>query len=197
MKKFKYFIYDVLNITKEKEICIKEFEYNSTTLVYDFFYVLLEEYIKSNEERLGIYKDVIDNISFVCIDIIEDIRINNSTFDLFFSELAELHEEKVYCIVPSLPIGEIMAKYRNYKIIIHSNENNHLRFPHVHIYDQVGQNAVASLIDFTISDGLYLKRKDEKKIVEYLQKNQEKLTNFYNQVIEHKIPEKVVIDIIL
>lgn len=197
MKKFKYFVYDVLNISGEKQINIKEFEYDSTTLVYDFYKKLLEEYIVANEERLGIYKDLVDNISFNAIDIIENIRISNSTFELFFSELAELHNDKIYCIVPSLPIGEIMAQYRNYKIIIHSNENNHLRFPHVHIYDQVGQNAIASLIDFKISEGLYLKRKDEKKILEYLRENKEKLIDFYTQVIEHKTIEKVVIDKIL
>ena len=197
MRKFKYFIYDVLDITKKKEITIREFEYDSTTLVYDFFNKLLNEYIVANKKNLGIYKDVVENISFNAIDIIESIRINEATFDLFFSELTELHKDKTYCIIPVLPIGEVMAQYRNYKIIIHSNENNHLHFPHVHVYDQVGQNAFVSLINFEMSDGLYLKRKDKEKIIKYLEDNKEKLIDFYNQVVDHKLVEKVVIDKIL
>lgn len=198
MKKFKYFIYDVLDIKKEKEICIEEFEYDSTTLVYDFYNKLLKEYIDANEKNLDSYKDVVQNISFSAIDIIENIRISESTFDLFFSELVELHKEKTYCIIPVLPVGEVMAQYRNYKIIIHSNENNHLRFPHVHVYDQVRQSAIISLHNFEITDnGIFLKSKDRKKIIEYLKNNKEKLIDFYNQVIEHKEVEKIVIDKIL
>ena len=198
MGNFKYFIYDVLNISGEKEIKIEDFEFNSGTLVYDFYNVLYKKYVIDNSKRLGNNKELIKNISFKILDIISNPLIDDSSFDLFFNDIIENHDlEKVYCVEPIFPIGDVVAKYRNYKIVIHSNEDNHQNFPHVHVYDQIGQNAYVSLTNFEMSKGLFMKRKDKNKILDYIKDNKEYLTNFYNQVIEHKEKEKVVIDKIL
>ena len=102
----------------------------------------------------------------------------------------------MYCVIPDLPVGGVLAEYRNYKIVIHSNENNHLHFPHVHVYDQIRQNSYVSLVDYEVKGDLSLKDKSGKKIMNYIKKNTEKLTAHYNDVVSGKIVGKVVIDII-
>ena len=197
MKKFRYFIYDVLNISNKKEIEIFEFEYDNTTLAIDFFHDLYKKYIIENNERLRDYSYLINNISFHILDIFNYVVIDDFSKDLFFWEIIEQHkEDKVFCVEPVFPVGDTVAKYHNYKIIIHSNENNHLRYPHVHVYDQIGQNTIVSLLNFKMEDDTFLKRKDKKKILDYIKENKNKLIEHYNQIIDHKEIQKVVIDII-
>ena len=193
---FKYFIYDVLNISGEKEIRIEEFEFNSGTLVYDFFNILYKKYVTNNYERLGDNKELIKYISFKILDIISNPLIDDSSFDLFFNDIIENHDlEKVYCVEPIFPIGDIVARYHNYKIVIHANEDNHQNFPHVHIYDQIGENAIVNLINFQIKGKISINRKEKKIIIDYIKSDKVRLIEYYNRIIEHKNVEKMVIDI--
>ena len=196
MKKFNYFIYDILDIESDKKIEIKSFEYNSTTLVLDFYNTLVNEYVVKNCERVDDFESVSQMIEYYIPCLVKDKIINEKTFDLFFDELINNEDNHVYCIIPDLPVGGVVAEYRNYKIVIHSNENNHLHFPHVHVYDQIKQNSYVSLIDYEIKGDLSLKDKAGKKIMKYIKKNTEKLTALYNDVVSGKVVDKVVIDII-
>lgn len=196
MKKFNYFIYDILNIESDKKNEIKSFEYDSTTLVLDFYNTLVKEYIVKNCERVDDFESVSQMIEFYIPCLVKDKIINGKTFELFFDELITKADNHLYCVIPDLPVGGVLAEYRNYKIVIHSNENNHLHFPHVHVYDQIRQNSYVSLVDYEVKGDLSLKDKSGKKIMNYIKKNTEKLTALYNEIISGKVVDKVVIDII-
>lgn len=47
-----------------------------------------------------------------------------------------------------------------------------------------------------ISEGVELTGKDKKKIFAYLEKNRELLIDYYHQVVEHKLLDKISIEII-
>ena len=196
MRKFNYFIYDVLNIENEEINKVKFFYYDSTTLVHDFYNTLVKEYVIYNRERVEDYESTVDNILFYIPCLVKDKVINDETLDLFFDELIDKIDNHVYCIIPDLPVGGVFAEYRNYKIVIHSNESNHLHFPHVHIYDQIRQNSYVSLVDYEVKGDLSLKDKSGKKIMKYIKDNTKKLTEYYNDIVSGKIVDKVVIDII-
>lgn len=196
MHQIRYFIYDSFNIADQQKIDIEEYKYNSTTLIHDFYNELVKKYIIVNKEKIKDYDIFLKNITFRLLDDIFGFEIDYTTKDLFLYEKLRNQKDKIYCIVPVLPIGGTIALYKNYKIIVHSNENNHLRFPHVHVYNQVGASSIISLIDFKITGDLEMKRKEESKILEYIKNNKERLTELYNQIIEHKEIGKVVIDVI-
>ncbi len=195
MEKFKYFIYDVLSIEKDKNIIVKEFEYDRSTLVYDFYNKLFNDYIVSNKERLGKYDFIGNNVYFRIVDVISDVLLDSSNGDLFMYEVLLNHDlDKTFCVLPVLPIGDVVARHKNFKIAIYSND--HQQFPHVHVYDQVGQNFVVSLVDLKIHHDVHFNRKDKKKIMDYIKENREILKNHYEEMLSGKLVEKFVVDII-
>ena len=72
----------------------------------------------------------------------------------------------------------------------------HLNFPHVHILGAEGDETVISLIDLEICEGTDIRGKTKRVIIDYLSKNKEKLINYYNDVVEHKIVDKIVKEIL-
>ena len=81
MKKFNYFIYDILNIESDKKNEIKSFEYDSTTLVLDFYNTLVKEYIVKNCERVDDFESVSQMIEFYIPCLVKDKIINGKTFE--------------------------------------------------------------------------------------------------------------------
>ena len=82
-KIFNYYIYDILKVEDNKEIEIKNFSYDSTTLVCDFYNRLLNEYVVKNRNRVVDYQSVLKNIEFYIPDLIKERIIDNDIFDLF------------------------------------------------------------------------------------------------------------------
>ena len=114
MYKFKFFIYDILNISNQKEISIEEFDYDTSTLVIDFYNVLYKYYIINNIEKLGKDNSLKDITYFRILDIVCNVDIDERNFDDYFYKMIERHDkEKVYCIVPVFPVGDTFATYHN------------------------------------------------------------------------------------
>jgi len=191
MKKIRYFIYDSLEIRKNDNIIIETFQYDSNTLVYEFYNELYNKYIIANKERIK--DDCNGSLTFDIRTEMATMVIDDSNKGLFLSEVIKF-EKSIYCIIPTLPIGGIFAIYKNYKIIINSKEENHQRFPHVHVYNQIGEDVVVSLIDLEITGEMTISKKDMRKIVKYIKENKDELIILYNQIIMHKNIGKIEID---
>lgn len=189
-KTIKYFIYDSINQINTNQISIKQFSYDSNTLVLDFYKELIKEYH-------DIYKDTNDNLYFVSF-IIQNPplcpEISDRTIDLYIDDIIE-NPNIIICLTPVLPIGGTFASYKNNKIIMHSNEGNHLHFPHVH-YIQHGLESVISLETFEIVEGVDIPKKDYKKIVEYLMKNKKYLIETYYMIVNGQAIGKIAMDVI-
>ena len=195
MQTIEYFIFDTLDITKQKEIKIEKFKFNSSTLIADFYYELYNKYIVANKRKIRTFRDIIDTISFQIKAMNFESEINNDSFGELLEELL-IKPKKLYCIIPVLPIGGTVAKFQNYRIVLRYKEESHDYYPHVHLYNQIGENVSISLIDFKIKGDMNIPKKDKKIIMRYLQDNKDKLINEYKQVVEHKIVKKVEIEFI-
>lgn len=115
--------------------------------------------------------------------------------EYLFDVLSDI-ADKTLCIIPQLPVGATFAKYNNYRIVIHSDEDIHRNFPHVHVLSGDGDGTVIDLNKLEFCEGIELTGKDKKKIFEYLKDNQKTLLDYYNQIVEHKILDKISIEII-
>lgn len=185
------------NINCTNSINISEFEYNHNTLVWDFYRHLLKAYVDIKFNDLDNIDDLIMLLSFSIIDNVNSREINPDTGDLYFDELIHDLEEKILCIVPVLPIGATFASYRCYKIVIHSNEGNHLNFPHVHVISKNGLTTVIDLVKLEIVEGVELVGKEKKKIFNYLDENREILINVYKKIVSGMEIGEIKIDLIL
>ena len=198
MSVLKYFIYD--NVTDKiiNSIKIEEFEYNSETLIWDFYRVLAEKYIDNNHKnyfKMFDINEVIENLFFRVIGLDKDLEISSETGTLTVEELFLGEINKLICLQTIYPIGGIVAKYRNYKIIINSNEDIHRNLPHVHVWSPLGDDIFVDLKTFKYK-GDFNSNQAKKKIIKYLKNNQKMLHNLYNCIVNHQILKKVTIDII-
>ena len=188
-KKIKYFIYDFYNNINTKQVIIKEFEFNDNTLILDFYKELSKQY-------LDIYKDICNNpylVSFVVQNPPYYFKINYCTQNLYMDELLYI-EDIIYCITPCLPIGGTLAIYRNIKLVMHTNENNHLRFPHIHIETPNGDTYI-NIKTNEINDNI-LSKNEKKKIDEYINNHKKELLDMYDDIINHRHIGKIEIDFI-
>ena len=194
----RYFVYDIINnINTTDKITIKEFKYDSKTLVNSFYRELLNIYKTINFNDLDNVENISELIiSFTIIDNVNQREIGSLNADDYLLDVLTDIEDKILCIIPRLPVGATFAKYNNYKIVIHSNEDIHRNFPHVHVLSNQGDGTVIDLVNMEISEGVELTGKDKKKIFEYLEENRELLINYYRQVVEHKLLDKISIEII-
>ena len=194
----KYFIYDNdNNLNCNDNIIIKEFHYNEKTLVWDFYKELLQAYVNINYNDIQDVSQMSSLIYFKIIDVRGFRTIDSSLNDTKFIDLIHDFPNQLLNVIPMLPIGATMAVYRNIKVIIHSNEDNHLNFPHVHILGAGFDDIFISLNNFEIIEGNFKDNKTKKKIIDYLIENQQILLDYYNDVVNHRTLDKVVKDIIV
>lgn len=197
MNKIKYFMYDNDNNINCNNIELKEFYYDEKTLIWNFYKELLQVYVDLDYSNINDIEEMSSLIYFKIIDVRGFRIIDNSIKDVKFTDLIHDFLNQILLVIPMLPIGGTMAVYRNIKIIIHSNEDNHLNFPHVHVIGAGFDDIFINLNNFEIVEGSFKDNKTKKKIINYITENQQKLLNYYNDVINHRILDKVVKDIIL
>ena len=195
--RLKYFIYDAINNINTDEIIVKEFEYNNLTMVWDFYRTLLESYVDIKYNDLDNIDDIGQLIcGFNIINNVNQIEVSEFNGTESLSDIIVGLEGKILCIIPLLPIGATVAKYQKYKIIIHSNEDNHQRFPHVHVIEKNGQSCVVNLKDLKIVEGIKIKGKTKKIIWDYLEDRRQFLIDTYNMILNHKDTKKIEIEIL-
>lgn len=194
----KYFIYDNVTDKITNSIKIEEFEYNSETLIWDFYKVLAEKYVDNDDKNYLTMLDineVFKNLFFRVIGLDKDLEISGETGILTMEELFLGEINKLICIQTIYPMGGIVARYRNYKIVINSNEDIHRNLPHVHVWSPLGDDIFVDLKTFKYK-GDFNSNQAKKKIIKYLKNKQKMLLSLYNSIVNHKIIEKVTIDII-
>lgn len=198
MKEISYFIYDnENNLNCNKSLNIKTFKYNSETLIWDFYKELLQEYVYIKYDGASSIDELSSLIYFKIIDVRGFRVIDESICDSKIEDLLNDLETKLLIIFPILPIGATMASYKNIKIVIHSNEDVHLNYPHVHIIGAGYDDIFINLNTFDIIEGEFKDKKIKKKILAYLEGNQKKLLDYYDDVVNHKTIDKVNKDIII
>lgn len=187
MNRIKYLLYDTdLNINTKK-IKVEHFKYKDDTLVKDFKRHLLIKYYSLLSEEV---------LSFKII----------TTFDTYYIEFEntecklkdffrEIDTKNIILIVPCLPEGGTIARFDCFRIVIHSNEENHRNMPHIHIIKHDGGSMRIRLIDLKPLDKNILPKKIYKNIYDYLEKNRDYLIKMYDEIVNHKEIEKFVIDI--
>lgn len=197
-KVLKYFLYDIQSgINNGNDILVKEFKYTNLTLTNSFYYELLDEYVKNNYNSLSTANEISELIStFIVVDNVNNRLIGQFNSDEYLSDVINGIADKTLCIIPKLPVGATFAKYNNYRIVIHSDEDIHRNFPHVHVLSGDGEGTVIDLNKLEFYEGIELTGKDKKKIFKYLKDNQKILLDYYNQIVEHKILDKISIEII-
>lgn len=197
-KVLKYFLYDIQSgINNGNDILVKEFKYTNLTLTNSFYYELLDEYVKNNYNSLSTANEISELIStFIVVDNVNNRLIGQFNSDEYLSDVINGIGDKTLCIIPKLPVGATFAKYNNYRIVIHSDEDIHRNFPHVHVLSGDGEGTVIDLNKLEFYEGIELTGKDKKKIFKYLKDNQKILLDYYNQIVEHKILDKISIEII-
>lgn len=197
-KVLKYFLYDIQSgINNGNDILVKEFKYTNLTLTNSFYYELLDEYVKNNYNSLSTANEISELIStFIVVDNVNNRLIGQFNSDEYLSDVLSDIADKTLCIIPQLPVGATFAKYNNYRIVIHSDEDIHRNFPHVHVLSGDGEGTVIDLNKLEFYEGIELTGKDKKKIFKYLKDNQKILLDYYNQIVEHKILDKISIEII-
>ena len=198
MKVLKYFVYDNVTNKNTDYIKIEVFEYDSKTLVWDFYKVLAEKYLDNNGNnyhKMININEVIETLFFRVIGLNKDLEISSETGILTIEELFLNEIDKLICMQTIYPMGGIVAKYRNYKIVINSNEDIHRNLPHVHVWSPLGDNIFVDLKTFKYK-GDFNNNQAKKKIIKYLKNKQEMLLSLYNSIVNHEIIEKVTIDII-
>lgn len=187
MKKIEYLIYDKLKSFNTKELLIREFSYDENTLCYEF-----------RNELLKFYNPFLhDCIRFMIINGRDNPIISVSNDDMFFCEIAsQFSQGEKILVITLLPNGGTFAIYKNIKLIIHSNEDNHINFPHIHIIGDSGISTILDLNTLQFMNEDFLNKKEIKKILEYVKNHRTFLIESYNKVVHHEQLNKVVIDII-
>ncbi len=194
----KYFVYDTVNDINTKKVSIEEFEYNKSTLVWDLYRELLKTYVNIRYNDLDNIDDIGQLIcGFNIIDTVNRIEISEFNGTSNLSEVISNVKDKILCIIPLLPIGATVAEYnKKYKVIIHSQEDNHQRFPHVHVCSKDGLSCVVNLNNLEIVEGVELTGKPRKIIWQYLENNKDFLIETYNMILKHKDTGKIEIEIL-
>lgn len=195
MNKLRFFIYDNVNDLYEDFIKIDYFEYNSNTTIWDLYKFLAKKYVDFNIDGLKSVKDVIEYMSFKTIGLDIDVEINSENGIFTINDLFLNNVDKLICILPLYPIGGTVAEYRNYRIIIRTNEKNHKHTPHVHIYSPLGEDIFLYLETLEYK-GDFSDTKAKKKILKYIKIHKKSLIRLYNDYVSEKNVEKHVIDII-
>ncbi len=196
MKTLNYYIYDLQNGINNKDISIDEFLYDENTLVFDFYNKLLGKYVEIKYNDATCLEDLYEKLWFNIVDNINGRELRPENGNEYLLDLIGDIKDNLLCILPKLPVGATFAMYGKDKIIIHSNEGNHLHFPHVHVIASTGMDTVISLDTFEICEGVELVGKEKKKIINYLKEKQDFLKSCYNQIVEHKVMDKITIDVI-
>ena len=189
MKKLKYFVYDTLNNINTQSITIEEFEYNNKTKVWDFYYELAKKYVEIGYNDATEIDQIIETIQFEIIGVITT-SIDYSHGDMLLTKYFHSMLNRVLCIIPIFGIGGLIAQYNNYRLIIHTNEDNHKRFPHIHV-DSIGNCSVINLVTLEQVEGIPITGKAKKKIFGYLKEYQDFLIQRYDDIVNKKIVDKM------
>ncbi len=189
MKKLRYFIYDTLNNINTDSIEVEEFEYNNKTKVWNFYYELAKKYVEINYNGFTEIDQVIETIPFEIIGAITT-SIDYDHGDMLLTKYCHGMLNRVLCIIPIFCIGGLIAQYNNYRLIIHTNEDNHKHFPHIHV-DSIGDCSVINLVTLEQVEGIPITGKAKKKIFGYLKDNQEFLMQRYDDIVNKKIVDKI------
>lgn len=196
MKKLKFFIYDNVLDLYDDSIKIYYFNYNSKTTIWDLYKFIAQKYVELNIKNFKSVKDVIEILCFSTIGLPNNVEISSETGIYTIEELFLNNTNKLICIQALHPIGGVVARYKNYKIVINSNEANHKGTPHVHIWSPLGDDIFFYLTTFKYK-GEFNDNNAKKKIVKYIKENQEYLINLYNHIVNNEIIEKQIIDFIM
>lgn len=188
MKKLRYFIYATLNNINTQSITIEEFEYNNKTKVWDFYYELAKKYVEINYNGATEIDQIIETIPFEIIGIM-NTPIDYDHGNILLFKYCEKMLDRILCIIPIFAIGGLVAQYNNYKLVIHSNEDNHKYFPHIHI-NSVADCIVIDLKTLKQVEGFPITGKAKKKIFKYLKDNQNYLIQLYDDIVNKKIVDK-------
>ena len=176
-------------------ISVEEFSYDENTLVYDFYKVLCKKYVDIGYNDAKCIEDLEYLLSFNIVDNVNSRSIGIDNGNDYLKDIIVGIEDKLLCILPSLPVGATFAAYRGIKIVIHSNEGNHVNYPHVHVINNEFETVI-NLDSLEIVEGVELNGKVKKKIMKYLEENQEFLIDCYNKIVGHEDVGKIEIDII-
>ena len=98
----RYFVYDIINnINTTDKITIKEFKYDSKTLVNSFYHELLNIYKTINFNDLDNIEDISELIiSFTIIDNVNQREIGSLNADDYLLDVLTDIEDKILCIIP-------------------------------------------------------------------------------------------------
>ena len=101
-KNIKIFVYDIINnINTTDKITIKEFKYDSKTLVNSFYHELLNIYKTINFNDLDNIEDISELIiSFTIIDNVNQREIGSLNADDYLLDVLTDIEDKILCIIP-------------------------------------------------------------------------------------------------
>lgn len=186
MKKIKYILYDRYNNKNNLVIKIKEFEYDDNTLVLDFEREILDVFYKDKDTCTYKFK-IINNFDEPLID--EDTR--SMYFDEFLRDYAT---KEIVIVVPIIPCGGTIARYKNINLVIHTDEEKHYHFPHIHVYSASEPKGVINIQTLEFHHGVDdFSKKDKKIIAKYVEENQGFLLKLYKDFLSGNEVKKVSI----
>ena len=175
MKTLKYLFYDNFHDINTKELKICSFRFNNKTKVKELY----------GELRRNFYPGEEYGIEFIIVDNINNNKIGIENLDAnIISVLNNCHLDNTVIIYSVLPVGGTGAIYKGYRIYINSNELKHKHVPHAHVEYGGFLTTRINLITLEIMNkDIFCNRKDKKKILGYLEKNQEKWIGYYNSIV--------------
>ena len=186
MKKIKYILYDRHNKKNNIALKAKEFEYNDETLVLDFEREILNAFYKDKDTCT--YK-------FKIINGFDEPLIDEETRSMYFDEfLRDYTSKETVIVVPIIPCWGTIARYKNINLVIHTDEEKHYHFPHIHVYSASEPKGVINIQTLELYHEVDdFSRKDKKVIVKYVEENRAFLLKLYNDFISGKEVKKVSI----